>query len=435
MAGPAKGEMGLLAASSLVVANMVGTGLFLLPSSLATVGSISIFGWIVSAIGATAVGLVFVRLSKVSPSPGGPYAYARDYVGPFAAFQTNLLYWGASVLGNVAIAVSVTGYLAVFFKPLEAPLAANACTIAIIWFFVWLNTRGADVIGRFAFVSTLAGIVPVAFVGLLGWFWFDRGVFMAGWNPTGASTSSAVVTSASIALWAFLGVESAAVCAGVIRNPKRNVPLATLIGLAVSTLIYVTCCTVIMGIVPNHVLQQSHAPFADVAAMMLGPWAGLAIAAAAVIKASGSLVGWILIAAQTSQAAAADGLFSRRFALLNERGMPATNLVITGVLMTVLALASSSPSMADQFSKITNATVILMALPYIYSVVAMWRLDRQLGHIERRWASIIGGIVACLYCVSVALGQSHDLVFKAMIVLLATTPLFALAPVRRGGGE
>ena len=156
MAGPAKGEMGLLAASSLVVANMVGTGLFLLPSSLAAVGSISVFGWILSAAGATAVGLVFARMSRVSPSPGGPYAYARDHVGPFAAFQTNLLYWGASVLGNVAIAVSVTGYLAVFFKTLEIPLAANACTIAIIWLFVWLNTRGADVIGRFAFVSTLA---------------------------------------------------------------------------------------------------------------------------------------------------------------------------------------------------------------------------------------------------------------------------------------
>jgi arginine:agmatine antiporter len=310
-------------------------------------------------------------------------------------------------------------------------MAANACTIAVIWFFVWLNTRGADVIGRFAFLSTLAGIVPVAFVGLLGWFWFDPDMFMAGWNPAGASTPAAVLTSASIALWAFLGVESAAVCAGVIRNPKRNVPLATLIGLAVSTLIYVTCCTVIMGIVPNEVLRHSHAPFADVAAMMLGPWAGLAIAAAAVIKASGSLVGWILIAAQTSQAAAADGLFSRRFALLNARGMPATNLVITGALMTVLALASSSPTMADQFSKITNATVILMALPYIYSVVAMWRLDRELGHVERRGASIIGGVFACLYCVGVALGQSHDLVSKAMIVLLATTPLFALAPLRR----
>jgi len=431
MAGPAKGEMGLLAASSLVVANMVGTGLFLLPSSLAAVGSISVFGWILSAAGATAVGLVFARMSRVSPSPGGPYAYARDHVGPFAAFQTNLLYWGASVLGNVAIAVSVTGYLAVFFKTLEIPLAANACTIAIIWLFVWLNTRGADVIGRFAFVSTLAGIVPVAFVGVLGWFWFDRGVFMAGWNPSAAPTVSAVLTSASIALWAFLGVESAAVCAGVIRDPERNVPLATLIGLAVSTVIYVVCCTVIMGIVPNEVLRQSHAPFADVAAMMLGPWAGLAIAAAAVIKAAGALVGWIMIAAQTSQAAAADGLFSRRFAMLNERGMPARNLIITGVLMTILALVSASPTMADQFSKITNATVILMALPYIYSVVAMWRLDRKVGNVQRRGMSIVVGVFACLYCVGVAVGQSHDLVFKAMVVLLATTPLFALAPVRR----
>src|SRR3954447_11633016 len=119
MALPANGKMGLVGASSLVVTNMVGTGLFLLPSSLATIGSISIYGWLVSAIGATALGLVFAYMGMADPKAGGPYAYARDQMGPFAAFQTNSLYWVANVIGNVAIAVSVTGYLAVFFPVLE----------------------------------------------------------------------------------------------------------------------------------------------------------------------------------------------------------------------------------------------------------------------------------------------------------------------------
>ncbi|BCT93931.1 histidine-histamine antiporter [Lysobacter helvus] len=425
-------KMGLVAATSLVVANMVGTGLFLLPSSLAAVGSISVFGWLVSTLGATALGLVFVRLSSSAPKAGGPYAYARDAVGPFAAFQTNTLYWGASVLGNVAIAVSVTGYLAVFAHVLESPVPACICTILVIWLFVWLNTRGASSVGHFTTITTVAGILPVAVVGLLGWFWFDRGVFDAGWNPSNMPAASAVMTSASIALWAFLGVESAAVSAGVIENPKRNVPLATIMGLAISAVIYVSCCTVIMGILPNAQLQSSHAPFAEVASVMLGPWAGSVIAIAAILKASGSLVGWILIAAQSSQAAATDGMFPQSFSRLNANGMPARNLVVTGVLMTALVILTASPTLSEQFSRITNATVILMALPYIYSVMAMWRMDRAAHRTDHLAASIVVGVAACLYCVGVAIGQSHDLVFKAMIALLLTTPLFALVRLQDG---
>ena len=211
MANLSNGKMGLLGASSLVVTNMVGTGLFLLPTSLAGIGSISIYGWIISAIGATALGLVFAHLGMVDPKSGGPYAYARDHLGPFVAFQTNLVYWIANVIGNVAIAVSVTGYLAVFFPPLTNPWWSNACTALVIWTFTWLNTRGASAVGRFTTFTTFAGIIPIAVVGLLGWFWFNPDTFQRGWNPDARSSVSAITSSASIALWAFLGVESAAV--------------------------------------------------------------------------------------------------------------------------------------------------------------------------------------------------------------------------------
>ncbi len=425
-------KMGLVGASSLVVANMVGTGLFLLPSSLANVGSISILGWIAAAIGASALGLVFAHLGMVEPKAGGPYAYARDYLGPFPAFQTNFLYWIANVIGNVAIAVSVTGYLVIFFPSLKHPLMANVCTAAIIWLFVWLNTRDASVVGRFTTISTIAGIFPIAFVGLLGWFWFKPDVFMHSWNPENLSVLTATSRSGSIALWAFLGVESAAVSAGVIENPRRNVPLATIIGLLVSTVIYISCCTVLMGIIPGPELRISGAPFAEAARQMLGPWAAIGISVAAILKASGSLVGWILIVAQSAEAAAHDGMFPRRFSVTNARGMPVQNLVATGVLMTVMLVVTASPDVATQFSHITDATVVLMVLPYIYSVVAMWRLNRSIdisaGKVQ---LYVFIGVLACVYCLSVVLGQSADLDRKALIVLLATTPFFALINRKR----
>ncbi|WP_114240061.1 amino acid permease [Dyella sp. C9] len=424
-------KMGLLGASSLVVANMVGTGLFLLPSSLANIGSISLLGWIAAAIGASALGLVFAHLGMVEPQAGGPYAYARDHMGPFAAFQTNFLYWGANVIGNVAIAVSVTGYLAVFFPVLKTPWFANACTAGIIWLFIWLNTRGANVVGHFTTISTVAGILPIAFVGVLGWLWFKPELFLAGWNPGNLPLLSAIDRSASIALWAFLGVESAAVSAGVIDNPKRNVPLATVIGLVISTLIYVVCCTVMMGLLPNEELRGSGAPFADAARVMLGKWAAVAISLAAILKAAGALVGWILIVAQSAQAAAQDGMFATSFAVTNEHGMPARNLVVTGVLMTILLALTTSPNVATQFATITSATVVLMALPYIYSVVSMWRLNRTIGltPIKQRFLVVVG-LLACAYCVGVVLGQSAQLDRQAFIVMLLSTPLFALVRVR-----
>jgi arginine:agmatine antiporter len=406
---------------------MVGTGVFLLPSSLANIGSISIYGWIISAIGASALGLVFAHLGMVEPQAGGPYAYARDHMGPFAAFQTNMLYWGANVIGNVAIAISVTGYLGEFFPKLENPWLANVCTAAVIWLFIWLNTRGAKTIGEFTTISTIAGILPIAFVGVLGWFWFRPEVFSAGWNPGALPAHSAIAQSASIALWAFLGVESAAVSAGIIENPNRNVPLATIIGLVIATLIYVSCCTAIMGILPNDELKKSAAPFADAARIMLGPWAAVVISLAAILKAAGALVGWILIVAQSAQAAAADGMFMRRFAVTNKLGMPTHNLVITGILMTALLALTTSPTIAKQFSIITNATVVLMAIPYIYSVVSMWRLNQTIEvPTPRRRVLLVAGVIACLYCVGVVVGQSDLLGRRALIALLLTTPLFAL---------
>jgi arginine:agmatine antiporter len=151
------------------------------------------------------------------------------------------------------------------------------------------------------------------------------------------------------------------------------------------------------------------------------------IALAAILKAAGSLVGWILIVAQSAQAAAEDGMFARRFANKNRFGMPARNLVITGIVMTGLLMLTTSPNVATQFSKITNATVVLMAVPYVFSVVAMWRLNRTIEMpIGKRRLLIAVGVIACLYCVGVALGQSDDLVSKALIVMLVTTPLFAL---------
>src|SRR6187401_2642119 len=125
--------MSLWQATMLVAGNMIGTGVFLLPVNLAHVGGIAIFGWLVATAGVAALGLAFAKLGELSPQQGGPYAYARDFLGPYAGFQTNYVYWFGNWIGNIAIAFAAVGYLAELVPVINDPVSSTLATAAIIW--------------------------------------------------------------------------------------------------------------------------------------------------------------------------------------------------------------------------------------------------------------------------------------------------------------
>src|SRR3954463_6708095 len=122
MSDPAR-KMSLVQATMLVAGNMIGTGVFLLPVTLASVGGIAIFGWLGATAGAVALGLVFAKLGELDPKEGGPYAYARDFLGPYVGFQTNCIYWFGNWIGNISIAESADSYLAELVSGISAPPA------------------------------------------------------------------------------------------------------------------------------------------------------------------------------------------------------------------------------------------------------------------------------------------------------------------------
>lgn len=128
-------KIGLVPAILMVAGNMMGSGVFMLPANLAGIGSIAIIGWLVTVVGAIALGLVFAKLTEISTAAGGPYAYARKAFGDYMGYQTNLVYWLANVIGNVGLAVAGLGYLTPFFPALRDPLVMALAQIAVIWFF------------------------------------------------------------------------------------------------------------------------------------------------------------------------------------------------------------------------------------------------------------------------------------------------------------
>ena len=423
MSDPAK-KMSLVQATMLVAGNMIGTGLFLLPVNLASVGGISIFGWIVATVGAAALGLVFAKLGELDPKEGGPYAYARDFLGPYVGFQTNYVYWFGNWIGNIAVAIAAVGYLAEMIPAISTPPASVFATAGVIWILTFANILGPRVVGALETWTMSLALIPILAIAFLGWFWFSPETFQASWNVSGGSNAHAISRAASMALWAYMGIESAAVSAGVIENLKRNIPLATLIGLAVAAVIYILSSTVIMGIIPNAELRTSHAPFAEAARLAIGTPGMVIIAVCAVLKSVGSLGGWMLLVGQSSKAAADDGMFPKAFAKLNRHGVPGRGLVIVGVLMTIVVRHDVTDHRRP-VNRIIDLAVILIVVPYIYSSVAVIKVifDRKLPARTFQTYKWIG-LVAVVYCLWTVKGGDPKTVVNAMIALLISVPLY-----------
>lgn len=423
-------KMGLTAATLMVAGNMMGSGVFMLPANLATYGSICLIGWLISTAGAIMLALIFAKLANLDPAAGGPYAYARKAFGDYIGYQTNMVYCVANVISNVGICVAAIGYLTHFFPFLANQYTAVCAEIFLIWLLTSANIVGPNFVGLIQSVATLVKLLPILGVALLGWFWFDAELFTSSWNVSGKSDFAAVSGTITFTLWAFLGVESACVSAAVVKNPRRNVPIATITGVLIASACYILSSSVIMGMIPNNELVLSSAPFADAVSMTLGPGAGSIVAACAALGCLGSLGGWILTVTQSAKAASEDGLFGDLFCKTNEQGVPVTGLLIVAILMSIMALFTISPGASQQFAKLSSTAVILTLLPYLYSCIAIQiigygALDRNLYLFY-----VLAGFLGALFCIATLVSANPAQTRWSLIFVVTTMPLYTLAITR-----
>ncbi|MBP9528887.1 MAG: amino acid permease, partial [Laribacter sp.] len=366
-----KQGLGLWMCIALVCGNMIGSGVFLLPSSLAPYGGLAIIGWVLTAIGAVLLALVFAGLTRSMPREGGPYGYTRDAFGDFAGFWIAWGYWIALWVGNAAIAVAFTSYLSGFFPVLASNhWAGGGTAIALVWCVTLINLRGVESTGRMAVVTTIIKLLPLLAIATIGLMWFnpDNLVFNPGNKPVGDSISAV----AALTLWAFLGMESASVPAGDVENPEKTIPRATIIGTLLAAVVYIGVTVAVMGVLPHDVLASSPAPMADAARVMWGDWAYAAVGLGAVVSCLGAINGWSLMPCHVSLAAARDGLFPRQFARLNGNRVPAWGLVVSSSLMTLLLVLnySGSKGMVEIFNFIILLATMTTLLPYAFTAVA-----------------------------------------------------------------
>ncbi|RWR02212.1 antiporter [[Pantoea] beijingensis] len=426
-------KMGLIALTLVTASNMMGSGVFMLPANLAGIGAISLYGWIITIVGVIALALVFAKNSMITPQTGGIIAYASDAFGPFIGFQTTICYWISAWVGNVALLIAGVGYLSYFFPALKDPIFSSMTAVVILWGFIALASLGANVAGRSQSFTASCMLVVVLGIGFVGWFWFDPALFTEVYNGTGGSDTTAIFSAASLALWGFLGVESAVVSTGQVENPESTVPKATVMGLLIAAVCYVSSCSVIMGLVPHKELIGSSAPFADAARYMFGGFAGEIVSALSIIACFGSISGWLILQSEAPREGAKEGLFPKFFADVNKNDVPMKSLLFTGVLMTLVLLGTASPNLAKQFQIIVLMSVFASLLPYIYALVSLpvIMVAKSLNKGRSFVIYCILATIGIIYSLFALFGAGASAMFWGVLMMMLTIPLYAFIAAAR----
>jgi APA family basic amino acid/polyamine antiporter len=411
---------------ALVVGNSIGSGVFLLPASLAPYGLNSVVAWGFTAGGAILLAVVFARLSRAYPAAGGPYAYVHLAFGPLTAFIVAWGYWISIWVGNAAIATGAVSYLSPLLPWIaDVPGASAAVTLLFLWLLTFVNWYGIRVSGWVQSVTTVLKLLPLLAVALLG-LRVLRGSDVSAATAVPISVSG-VTAAATLTLWAMLGLESATIPADKVANPGRTIPVATLLGTVITALVCAFACTTVLLLVPPATLAESNAPFVDLAAQFWGTGAGKLVAVFASISAFGALNGWILLQGELPSAMAKRGEFPSIFARESSRRTPGFALCFGSVLVTLLILANYQKSMVKIFTFMillsTTACLVLYAVCSLALLRLQWKGQLR-GARPGTLPLAIVGILATAYSLWAIVGAGAQAVLWGAGLLVLGLPLY-----------
>ncbi|VXC11965.1 amino acid permease [Aeromicrobium sp. 9AM] len=398
-------KMGLSQSTALIVGSIIGVGIFSLPYSLASYGPISLLAMAIASVAAIAFALLFAALSRRIPADGGPYAYSRTAFGNGVGFGNAWSYWITAWAGNAAIAVGWVYYVEHFINKGGSTAVSILIAFAGLWIPAAVNISGLRNVGAFQVVTTVLKFLPLAFLATIGLFYISAGNFTP-WNTSGDTNMSAIGGAMAICLFAYLGVETAAVAAANVRDPKHNIPRATVFGTLASAVVYMLSLIAVFGILPTAALalDENKASYAVATNSIFGgTWSGDLVAIAVIISGIGALNGWTMICAEMPRAAAKDGLFPKQFAELSSRGAPVFGIVSSTLFASIAVLISFwGTNGSTVFTTLVLMTGITAAIPFGFSALAqiVWRLkDREVGnaaHFTRDMVVAVASVAASI---------------------------------------
>lgn len=385
-------KIGFWEVLALVLGAQVGSGILILPTELAPFGWYTVLGWLLACVGAISLAFVFSDLCSSYPKTGGPAAYVQEAFGSIASFFTGWTYWLVSWISTSIVVIACAGYLSPFVAN-QTPETFLYVELFLLLFVTLVNCLSVELSGKCEFFLTFLKFIPLIIIPILAFLNFDLTNFQLSPIYSNSSPVEIISKCTLIAFWGFIGVECATTPAGSVKNPKRNIPLAIMIGTVCATFLYFVNCLGIMGAISGNILAQSKAPFIDFAATIIeGNLAKYIVSIVGFIICLGTLNAWTLTSGQIALGMAESQLLPKIFKTTNNNKAPVFNIIASSIGIAIILFMTKQADIANQLKKIIDFSVISFLAIYLISAVSYMKLISK-----KKIAYLFGGI-SCVFC-------------------------------------
>jgi APA family basic amino acid/polyamine antiporter len=351
---------------ALVINSVVGAGIFGLPSQVyALAGTFSLAAYAVAALAVGLIVLCFAEVGSRFGATGGPYLYTRVAFGPLIGFQVGWLMWVARLAGIASLTNLFIAYLAFFVPGAGSGAWRAAAIVLIVAILSTVNIIGVRATATMTNVLTIGKVIPLFVLVAVGLFFVDPNGYASAVAPSYGSFSRATL----LLLYAYVGFEGAVIPTGEMRDPRRHLPFALLVGMSAVAVLYVGVQAVCIGTLPN--LAGSQRPLSDAALRIFGPAGALFMAAAALVSIGGILNATVFATPRLLFAMADNGELPRVLSQTHARfRTPASAIIVTAAAAGVVAEFSTF------ISALTISTIVRL-VAYIATCVALPALRRR----------------------------------------------------------
>ncbi len=418
-------KLGVVGATFLIISSLAGSGVIALPQQLAFTGSITLVSFILVTIGALFLTLIYVRAGERFDDPS-PTALATT-VSPVVGATCGFFYVYGNLISNVSILIAGLGYLAMFLPLLNHPMVLGITVIALIWLFVVLSLKGVGIITKVVSITVTLLLIAVVLTSILGWMEFSSAQFAENWNVSGKSDGSAIMAGFAILIFSYVGVESVATNSEQIENPKKVVPIATIVGFLIVAIFYILSTTVIEGMFAAKVIQDAPASFAlSMTRIFDSEHVGEVVSLVMAVACIASFMVWGLNSVSAAKTSADNGFLPKAYSHTNRFGIPDKGLIINGVIMTVveLVLMSMGSNIAEAFAISVTISVLLLLFPYFWSGVALLKQDHREKKTSRSNMIIVA--ISSLFLISAFASATYDELIMVIAMGMVIPGVYAI---------
>lgn len=394
-------KMGFGSVLAIVFGSQIGSGIFILPSSLAPYGKFGIYGWCLAGLGAILLAFVFAELCSKFPHTGGPHVYVREIFGNIPSFFVGWAYWLVSWISSTVLVILAVAYL----KPIigETSLYTNLfLEISLLAIITAINCKSVELSGNIELILTLLKFIPFVIVPAVLISKFDSSNIAISDAYANLSTTELITSVTILSFWGFIGIECATTPAGAVENPSKTIPRAIVIGTCSVAIIYFINNLAIMGVIPSKVLSVSQAPFFDAISIVAEKNVSIFLAVIASIVCIGTLNAWVLTSAQISLGLSQGNLLPKCFSKKNAAGSPYISVLVCCLGMIPILVLTKDQTLSSQVTCIIDFSVKSFLIVYIFCTLAFLKIMIQ----EKRIIKTIAGILTLIFCIIMIVNSS-----------------------------